>query len=212
MLIFSTSSCRGQGDSPETPEWPASGCGGGGSARGLWAPSFCHPRLGGGSSTPSSPLRLLRGRGGALRGGSLASESIAGHGRWSHGRHHTVVVFLGLAVRPDAPTPHWGAGCGVPSWWPAFAPVDEEDSGAPAPSPGPTRPAWGSREERGPSKVILPHQPQAGPGGGGPGERGSRRGGPLVSREEPRRGAAGPRGHGLSTQKCSTPKTCAFSV
>lgn len=122
------------------------------------------------------------------------------------------LVFLGLAVRPDAPTPHWGAGCGVPSRCPAFAPVDEEDSGAPAPSPGPTRPAWGSREERGPSKVILPHQPQAGPGGGGPGERGSRRGGPLVSREEPRRGAAGPRGHGLSTQKCSTPKTCAFSV
>lgn len=89
----------------------------------------------------------------------MASESGAGHGRWSHGRHHTVVVFLGLAVRPDAPTPHWGAGCGVLSRCPAFAPVDEVDSGAPSPSPGPTRPARGSREERGLSAELRSFSP-----------------------------------------------------
>lgn len=89
----------------------------------------------------------------------LCPVPAAGGGATARSPHlQARLVFLGLALRSDTLTPHWGTGCGVLSRCPASGSVDE-DSKAPSPSPGPTRPAWASREECRQSCTLRPHSP-----------------------------------------------------
>lgn len=213
------SSCRGQGDSAETPEWPASGRGGVGSARGLWAPCFCHPRLVGGPAPRARPSACSGAVVGASREGLRplcpVPATVGGATAFTTPSSPSGLLGVGRAAgRPD-PTPgrwRWG-----PEPVPRVCISRCRGPQGPLPEPGAheacaglRRGAWAEPH----APLTLPRQPQAGSGGGGGARRAGKQTG-RTSREQegaPRRGGRTPRPRTRQRKVQNTSDVCVFSV